>query len=167
MPQFEISTFSSQLFWFFTCWGILFIYLWKFLVPRMTAKLSDREHKIKSILAEASNFESQTVNMLSKYEDELNRFKQVQKARLQQVTAFIQKSKEDLEGDLKKDLHAAVDKLEEKLKKSQQKLLQEVPIQLESVLTEFAKQQLPFKLDNESTIHEMLKQEIKKLDHHD
>lgn len=167
MPQFEISTFSSQIFWFFICWGILFVYLWKFLVPRMTTKLSDREHKIKSILVEASNFEAQSTTMHLKYEKELNSFKQLQKSRLQQVSAFIQKSKEDLEVDLKKGLSSVVVQLEEKLKASQKELLQEVPAQLESVLTEFATQQLPFKLDNELSIKEMLTQEIKKLDHHD
>ncbi len=167
MPQFEISTFSSQLFWFFICWGILFVYLWKILVPKMSRKLSDREQKIKSILDEASNFEAQSATMLLKYEGQLNSFKQLQKAKLLQVSEFIQKSKEDLEFDLKKDLHIAVDILEKKLKKTGKELLQGVPDQLDSVLTEFAKQQLPFKLDNEISIKEMLTQEIKKLDRHD
>lgn len=167
MPQFEISTFSSQLFWFFICWGILFVYLWKILVPKMSRKLSDREQKIKSILDEASNFEAQSATMLLKYEGQLNSFKQLQKAKLLQVFEFIQKSKEDLEFDLKKDLHIAVDILEKKLKKTRKELLQGVPDQLDSVLTEFAKQQLPFKLDNEISIKEMLTQEIKKLDRHD
>jgi F-type H+-transporting ATPase subunit b len=167
MPQFEISTFSSQLFWFFICWGILFVYLWKILVPKMSRKLSDREQKIKSILDEASNFEAQSATMLLKYEGQLNSFKQLQKAKLLQVSEFIQKSKEDLEFDLKKDLHIAVDILEKKLKKTGKELLQGVPDQLDSVLTEFAKQQLPFKLDNEISIKEMLTQEVKKLDRHD
>lgn len=167
MPQFEISTFFSQLFWFFICWGILFVYLWKFLVPRMTKKLSDREQKIKGILAEASNFDTQAESMLLKYEDELNNFKRVQKARLQQVSVFIQKSKEDLESDLKKDLHQAIEKLEVKLRKSEQDLLQEAPTYFEAVVTEFAKKQLPFKLEDELSIEEMLALEIKKLDHHD
>jgi F-type H+-transporting ATPase subunit b len=167
MPQFEISTFSSQLFWFFICWGILFVYLWKILVPKMSRKLSDREQKIKSILDEASNFEAQSATMLLKYEGQLNSFKQLQKAKLLQVSEFIQKSKEDLEFDLKKELHIAVDILEKKLKKTGKELLQGVPDQLDSVLTEFAKQQLPFKLDNEISIKEMLTQEVKKLDRHD
>lgn len=133
----------------------------------MSRKLSDREQKIKSILDEASNFEAQSATMLLKYEGQLNSFKQLQKAKLLQVSEFIQKSKEDLEFDLKKDLHIAVDILEKKLKKTGKELLQGVPDQLDSVLTEFAKQQLPFKLDNEISIKEMLTQEVKKLDRHD
>ena len=133
----------------------------------MSRKLSDREQKIKSILDEASNFEAQSATMLLKYEGQLNSFKQLQKAKLLQVSEFIQKSKEDLEFDLKKELHIAVDILEKKLKKTGKELLQGVPDQLDSVLTEFAKQQLPFKLDNEISIKEMLTQEVKKLDRHD
>ncbi len=166
MPQFEISTFSSQLFWFFVCWGIVFVYLWKILVPRMSAKLSDRERKIKSILAEATSFDLQTETMLLKYDDKLNHFKQKQKAKLQQTTEFIQKSKEDLESDLKQGLDAEILKLEATLKKSQADLLKSLPAKLESVLTEFAQQQVPFKLDGDG-ISKMLNVEIKKLKHHD
>lgn len=166
MPQFEISTFSSQLFWFFVCWGILFVYLWKFLVPRMSAKLSEREHKIKSILAEATSFDLQTEMMILKYDDKLNHFKQKQKAKLQQTTEFIQKSKEDLEADLKQGLDAEMLKLEAKLKKSQGELLKRLPAELESVLTGFAQQQVPFKLDGDG-ISKVLNAEVKKFKHHD
>jgi F-type H+-transporting ATPase subunit b len=166
MPQFEISTFSSQLFWFFICWGIVFVYLWKFLVPRMSAKLSERERKIESILAEAKNFDHQTEMMLLQYNDKLNHFKQKQKAKLQQTTEFIQKSKEDLESDLKQDLDAQMLALEVKLQKSQDAVLKKLPLELESVLTEFAQQQVPFKVDGDS-IGNLLKVEIKKLKHHD
>ena len=166
MPQFEISTFSSQLFWFFICWGIVFVYLWKFLVPRMSAKLSERERKIESILAEATNFDHQTEVMLLQYGDKLNHFKQKQKLKLQQTTEFIQKSKEDLESDLKQDLDSQMLTLEAKLIKSQEDLLKNLPAKLESVLTEFTQQQVPFKVDGES-IGKLLNVETKKLRHHD
>lgn len=166
MPQFEISTFSSQLFWFFVCWGIVFVYLWKFLVPRMSAKLSEREQKIKSILSEATSFDLQTEMMLLNYDDQLNHFKQKQKAKLQQTTEFIQKSKEDLKSDLKQGLDAEVLKLEAKLELSQEELFKKLPLELESVLTAFAEQQVPFKLDG-ADMGKLLKVEIKKLQHHD
>lgn len=165
MPQFEISTFSSQLFWFFICWGIVFVYLWKILVPKMSKKLSDREHKIKSILAEATSFDLQTETMLLKYDDKLNHFKQKQKAKLQQTTEFIQKSKENLESDLKQELESQLLKLEINLKQSQNEVLKKLPAEFESVLTEFAKQQIPA-LEEES-ISKVLNIEIKKLMHHD
>lgn len=166
MPQFEISTFSSQLFWFFVCWGIVFLYLWKFLVPRMSAKLSEREQKIKSILAEATSFDLQTEMMLIRYNEQLNHIKQKQKAKLQQTTEFIQKSKEDLESDLKQGLESKVLKLEATLKKSQDELLKRLPVELESVLTEFVQQQVPFELEG-ADIGKLLNLEIKKLKHHD
>ncbi|MDP3936089.1 MAG: hypothetical protein Q8Q56_03795 [Alphaproteobacteria bacterium] len=166
MPQFEISTFSSQLFWFFLCWGILFLYLWKFLVPRMSAKLTEREHKIKSILAEATSFEVRTEMMLLKYDDKMNHFKQKQKAKLLQTTEFIEKSKEDLESGLKHGLDTEMLKLEAKLKKSHEELLKSLPSELESVLTVFAQQQIPFKLEGEG-INKLLNAEVKKLKNHD
>jgi F-type H+-transporting ATPase subunit b len=166
MPQFEISTFSSQLFWFFVCWGIVFVYLWKFLVPRMSAKLSERERKIHSILEEATRFDHQAGMMILQYDDKLKHLKQMQKAKLQQTTEFVQKSKENLEFDLKQELDAQLLKLEANLKKSQEKMLKSLPTELEGVLTEFAQHQVPFTMDGQG-INTLINVAAKRLKHHD
>jgi F-type H+-transporting ATPase subunit b len=152
MPQFDVSTFSSQLFWLAICWGIVFIYLWKFLVPKMSSKLTERERKIKSILAEATHFDVQTEIMLVKHDELLNRVKQQQQERLQQVSSFIQNSKEELEDELNT---------------SQNKILKQVPAELENVLVQVIKRQLPESVYADGKLKTMLSKELKKLEGHD
>lgn len=167
MPQLDVSTFSSQLFWLAICWGMVFLYLWKFLVPKMSSKLAERERKIKNILAEAKNFDAQTEIMLVKYDELLNRVKQQQQERLQQASSFIQNSKEDLESDLKQAINAEVQKLEDELSVSQHKILKQVPAELESVLAQFIQKQLPESKDVDETLKAMLTKELKKIESHD
>jgi F0F1-type ATP synthase membrane subunit b/b' len=132
----------------------------------MSAKLSERERKIRSILEEATRFDHQAELMILQYDDKLKHLKQTQKAKLQQTTEFIQKSKEDLESDLKQELDAELVKLEANLKKSQEKLLKRLPTELEGVLTEFAQHQVPFKMDGQG-INTLINVAVKKLKHHD
>lgn len=167
MPQFDVSTFTSQLFWLAVCWVMVFLYLWKFLVPKMSAKLAEREHKIKSILAEASNFDVQTELMLLKYDEQMNRFKQLQNERLQQVSNFIQHSKEDLEADLKQAIAANTTQLETDLSSEQKKLLKQLPSELANVLAQFIQKQLPESADVDETIKALLSKELKKIERHD
>lgn len=167
MPQLDVSTFSSQLFWLAICWGMVFLYLWKFLVPKMTSKLAEREQKINSILVEAKNFDAQTEIMFGKYDDQLNRVKQQQQERLQQVSSFIQSSKEDLEADLKQSINAEIKKLEDELNASKHKILKQVPAELESVLAQFIQKQLPESADVDKTLKAMLTKELKKIESHD
>jgi F-type H+-transporting ATPase subunit b len=167
MPQLDVSTFSSQLFWLAICWGMVFLYLWKFLVPKMTSKLAEREQKINSILVEAKNFDAQTEIMFRKYDEQLNRVKQQQQERLQQVSSFIQNSKEDLETDLKQSITAEIKKLEDELNASKHKILKQVPAELESVLAQFIQKQLPESADVDKTLKAMLTKELKKIESHD
>ncbi|MBM3468071.1 MAG: hypothetical protein FJ390_08500 [Verrucomicrobia bacterium] len=47
MPQFDVTTFSSQIFWLLICFAFLCIIMAKFLVPRLIAVLEEREHRIQ------------------------------------------------------------------------------------------------------------------------
>jgi F-type H+-transporting ATPase subunit b len=167
MPQFDVSTFSSQLFWLATCWVILFVYLWKFLVPKMSSKLAERERKIGNILKEATNYDTQTEIMLLKYEEQLNRFKQMQNERLQQVAIFIQNSKDELEADLKQALNAEAKKLEVDLHSAKLSILKHVPGELEGVLTQFINSQLSESVLVEEKLKSMLEEELLKAARHD
>jgi F-type H+-transporting ATPase subunit b len=167
MPQFDVSTFSSQLFWLATCWVIVFVYLWKFLVPKMSSKLAERERKIGNILKEATNYDAQTEIMLLKYDEQLNRFKEQQNERLQKVSTFIQNSKDELEADLKQALNAEAKKLEADLHSAKLSILKQVPGELEGVLTHFIKSQLSESVFVEEKLKSILEEELLKAARHD
>ena len=47
MPQFEVSTYPSQIFWLIVCFASLCVVMARYLVPRLTAALEGREQRLQ------------------------------------------------------------------------------------------------------------------------
>ncbi|MBN9412392.1 MAG: hypothetical protein J0H12_00500 [Candidatus Paracaedimonas acanthamoebae] len=47
MPQLEITTYLSQLFWLVICFAIIFLFSWRISLPRLTALLHQRWEQIE------------------------------------------------------------------------------------------------------------------------
>lgn len=71
MPQFETSTFASQIFWLVVCFAIVFIFVWRIALPRIFATLEDRQRKIGDDLARAGELADQTDEVMAAYEARL------------------------------------------------------------------------------------------------
>jgi len=56
MPQFEVATFPSQIFWLLVCFVFLCIVMGQYLVPRLTSALEAREQRLQEDLAQAKAF---------------------------------------------------------------------------------------------------------------
>jgi len=162
MPQLDVSTYTSQLFWLLISWGILFIFLWKVIVPKMSGKLSKREAKIKELLVEAQHLNAQAESIILEYNQKLNEVKHIQKEKLQNVCNFIQKSKEDLEMSLAKDTEKLLEKYQVSLETSTKELLQRLPESLESSLITLINQHLPTAMEDTHQVKQLLIKEIKK-----
>lgn len=166
MPQFDISTYTSQLFWLFMTWGILFAYLWIFLVPRMSEKLSNREKKIQYILSQAEMLNQKADQLLADYNTALSELKQSNRDKLNSVGAFIKQSRADLEKDLKKELNLILKQYQARLKQSEQALLRQLPESLDEPLIQFLQNNLPYAPDiTPEHLRNLLKKEMEKAHH--
>lgn len=47
MPQFDVATFASQIFWLILCFGFLCLIMVRLLVPRLTSALEAREQRLQ------------------------------------------------------------------------------------------------------------------------
>lgn len=72
MPQLDISTFPSQIFWLIICFGILCLVMATLVTPRIASSLSKRHQKLaqdneaaEQLLKEASLLQQQTAAQLS------------------------------------------------------------------------------------------------------
>lgn len=45
LPQFDITTFSSQITWLVITFGLLYIVLWRFILPRLGGPISERKQR--------------------------------------------------------------------------------------------------------------------------
>ena len=71
MPQFDTSTFVSQIFWLVVSFAVVFVFVWRIVLPRIAATLENRQRKIGDDLARAGELADQADEVLSAYEARL------------------------------------------------------------------------------------------------
>ena len=71
MPQLDISTYASQLFWLVVCFGALYLLLSKLALPRIATALEERRDRIADELDQAAELKRQRDVVLAAYESSL------------------------------------------------------------------------------------------------
>lgn len=59
MPQLDLTTYSSQIFWFTICFAILYFFASKIILPRIHAILKDRKAVIDADLSAAAKLDDE------------------------------------------------------------------------------------------------------------
>ena len=109
MPQLDISTFPSQLFWLFVCFLALYIILAYIAVPKITQVLEKRQDIIEEKINKASADREQAENLLADYEETLAKARNVAqqnlKSTIQITNAEIANKQKDFLDKLNERLH--------------------------------------------------------------
>ena len=71
MPQFDISSFTPQLFWLLVTFSVLFFMMWRHALPRISQILAARQRHIESDLEKATNLRQEADQVLAEYEKAL------------------------------------------------------------------------------------------------
>jgi F-type H+-transporting ATPase subunit b len=71
MPQLDVSTFVSQLFWLLLTFVPLYLVLWKIALPRVAEVLENRQNRIEHDLERAEKLKQEAEAALAAYEGEL------------------------------------------------------------------------------------------------
>jgi F-type H+-transporting ATPase subunit b len=71
MPQLDVSTFVSQLFWLLLTFVPLYLVLWKVALPRVAEVLENRQNRIEHDLERAEKLKQEAEAALAAYEGEL------------------------------------------------------------------------------------------------
>jgi len=71
MPQFEPSSFASQIFWLVVCFAVVFLFAWRVALPRIAATIDSRHQRIDGDIARAEELASEAEEVLAAYEAEL------------------------------------------------------------------------------------------------
>lgn len=154
MPQLDISTYSSQIFWLLISWGLLFLYLHKVFVPRVSKRLSSREGRLSQLLAEVASVTQQTERVTEEYEQALKSEKQKLQIKEEQALKDIQQKSDALKVELKADLHAELEAYEAEVLKEQKVLLSGLSENISETLAAVAANQIGVSVE----INELKKQ---------
>ena len=71
MPQLDTSSFTSQLFWLIICFFSMMFIMSKFIIPKISEIMEQRQRKIDSYLNKAADFKQQAEAALLKYQNAL------------------------------------------------------------------------------------------------
>jgi F-type H+-transporting ATPase subunit b len=105
MPQFDITTFSSQVFWFAICFSVLYYFVSSKILPRIRDIAKDRQDVIDTDLSAASKSEKESehlqneidslrTNAAVKYQESLDQTsKTLAKQRENEIESLKKKSK--------------------------------------------------------------------------
>ena len=68
LPQMDISTFPSQVFWLVVTFGLLFLVLSRMTLPMIAGAIGARRNRIEGDLSTAESFRKDAANALAAYE---------------------------------------------------------------------------------------------------
>ena len=71
LPQMDISTFPSQIFWLIVTFSILYVFMWKFVIPKLRITIEERRDKISNDINEAEKLKSEAEEILNKYKSKI------------------------------------------------------------------------------------------------
>lgn len=115
MPQFDISKFSSQIFWFVLCFIILYYFASTIILPRIREILEERKKDIDSNLSSTADLEKDLKDITAKTDILRKEATAQYRIKLEEATQEAATQREKLLVDVK-------DKIEIISKKSQEDL---------------------------------------------
>ena len=126
LPQMDISTFPSQIFWLVITFSILYMFMWKFVIPKLRITIEERRDKISNDVNEAEKLKTEAEEILNKYESKINSSNQnaqkiISEAR-NQSDEYIDKLKKENEAKIASMIEQSNMRIKEQEKKSRSEI---------------------------------------------
>ncbi|SDG46028.1 F0F1 ATP synthase subunit B' [Roseospirillum parvum] len=94
MPQFDPSSFASQLFWLIVTFTALFMIVWRFAIPRIGDVMDQRQKMVDDDLERAAQFKAEAESAIATYEKALAEARAQARAVLKESEASLQETQE-------------------------------------------------------------------------
>ena len=128
MPQLDITSYSSQIFWLVLCFFSMYFIMSKFIAPKIGETLEQRQRKIDDNLSQAEEFKTKAEASLIQYQ------KKIQDAAAKAEVAF-----ENAQSELRATMNKKQEELAEKLQKQIKDSEAEIAKNKEQALKEVSK----------------------------
>lgn len=100
MPQFDPSTFASQIFWLIVTFALVFIVAARIALPRVSEVLDNRRSRVDNDLTRARDLTEEAEQVLAAYEEELATARDRAKEALADAATSASKASEDRNAEL-------------------------------------------------------------------
>jgi len=116
MPQLNPDYWISQIFWVMLIFGILYVVLWKAILPKINENLENRKSQILTDLDEAQEFKNQSEKKISEYNMILSKAKQDAKKVLDETRKKINLDIENKNNQFNLEIGKEIENAEKEIK---------------------------------------------------
>ena len=116
MPQLNPDYWVSQIFWVILIFGMLYVILWRTILPKINENLENRKAQILTDLDNAQKFEDKSKEKLSDYNKILNQAKQEAKKILDATKTKVNRDIENKKNQFNLEIKKEIEKAEKEIK---------------------------------------------------
>ena len=92
MPQLDFATFPTQIFWLCITFLLLYLVMWKVVIPRISGVLEERQSRVENDLERAEQLQLEATSVLAAYEESISNGKLESQKIIQEATLQIAES---------------------------------------------------------------------------
>jgi F-type H+-transporting ATPase subunit b len=126
VPQLDVSTFSSQIFWLLICFGTLYYLLSRRALPRVSEILEARQDRIAADLDQAQRLRREAEATLSTYEQAMAKAQDEAHALLADAQNRLQAEAAERQAELDRQLREQLAEAEARIASARQRALAEL-----------------------------------------
>ena len=139
MPQFDPSSFASQIFWLVVFFAVVFLFAWRIALPRIAATIDSRHQRIDGDIARAEELASEAEEVLAAYEAELAKARAGAQEQLHQAAEAATAEAEKRNAALTEKLSADPDAARQRINGAQQAATANVAELVEDIASQAVK----------------------------
>jgi F-type H+-transporting ATPase subunit b len=126
MPQLDVSTYTSQIFWLLFWFGLLYYFLSKRLLPRLAEILEARQDRIAADLDQAQRLRQEVDQAIAEYDRVIGEAKQQAHTLIQETQAKLQDEAAARQAELDAQLAARIAAAEARIAAAKVQALKEL-----------------------------------------
>ncbi|MFV0250757.1 MAG: ATP F0F1 synthase subunit B' [Rickettsia aeschlimannii] len=113
MPQFDIATYYSQIFWLIVTFSLLYIFVYKFITPKAEEIFNNRQTNIQDNITQANTLTIEVEKLNKYYNEEIDKtnteIDRLKKEKIDSLESEFLIKKKNLEQDLKNSINQNIE----------------------------------------------------------
>jgi F-type H+-transporting ATPase subunit b len=130
--------------------GILFFFVWKWVLPRVSALLEERREKIQGDLESAEQTRTQAEQELAEYREQLATARQEANGIIEEARKTAEQVRADVQARAEREAAATVTKAQEEIRAERDRVFQELRGEIGEIAVELAERVVGASLDAKS-----------------
>lgn len=126
MPQLDVSTYASQIFWLIVAFSVLYYLLTRKALPRVAEELERREDQIAKDLDEAKRLRGEANDALAKHEAAMDKARTEAQAILARTQAALEDDAAKRQSEMEERLQRQMAEAESRIGEAKQQALAEL-----------------------------------------